>query len=354
MTHVINDKLRKSAEASALKSSTMPIFLCDDNFKLCMYSDSLAHLESGFILGKDISGVFSESERLKISNMQDGCLPIEINLPNYKGGCLAVSGHLDELRYIAVILDGNTYSRSFDASPYLSETAMQISTAVNDLLHSPKLKASRLSLLCAKLNRLTRYSLLACSPTELNQFTELIPYINAIVSEFSPKLASVGSTIRAAKSIPHVYFAKCPPIILGSVLSTLISAAVCLSSDGNISITCSDNPLDFTSAIISVTVASPSQTNLPNALSLLAERFDMLRLDLLAVNDMAGKHNVDISCRYGNDNSYSIELSLALARAGNVVLHSPSYSIENVFLRVLVEQLFTLVELEGTGNAAKE
>ncbi len=361
MAREINQNLRKAAEASALRHSVMPVFVCDENFHLCMYSVSLTSVMPRLVIGKDMSVVFSPDTRALIENMPDGCETVMLDLPQYKNSALVVVGRYEDSRYIAIILDGNAYLQNLNQKPYLGQAGTRVAQAIDELLHSPSSDQTKLSVSCEQLNRLRRYAQFSDPSSanldlHANACTELIPYIRTIAAEFNRKLASIGGMISLTKSAPLVYFCDCPPIVLGAILSTLISAAVCLSQDGMIELSCCSAPQDFKTAHISIVSPNPPHNSLPSSFDLLIEHLHVLKLDLLAVKDIADRYRLDLQCRSESDGAFGITLSVPFVNAGKVTFHSPSHSFENVFTSVLIDQLFAVIcsERETAQNTNSE
>ena len=337
-----NRSLIKSAQSSALSKCTTPLFLCDMNLHLCMFTEKLEHYKPLFILGKSMIGILPADLPEQLQKDPDGILMIPVMLPDYNGHIIALRSEAEGEPCIVCILQVFDPSLLSQNKEYLRLSRLRIASAVHNLLKSKSTADDKLSFACTQLTRLlniSRYTASADSDNmlPLPNLTELVPYISTALIEFTPPLASVGGNISIIRNNSPVFFCSCTPVQLGVVLALMITAAFCRSADGMIRLAIdSENNAAAVSIIVSYSASKPIG-NLDDLINSL----HALQLDLLAAKEIAAHAGIGLDC-ISENGRLIIRILLKRALPGVLAFHAPTQTADVIFLRNFITQLLAL------------
>ncbi len=333
MDHTVSRMLN----ASALKHVLTPLFVCDEDFRLCMYSDSLPSIMPAAVIGKGLAELFSPSVRAMLADLSESCVQFNIALPACSGTAFAVAEWFEGSRIYIISLNTIPSAPIENSRPFSPYMERQIVQTLRELLHTPAAACSRFHFSDAQLKRLVRCAQFSSDSGAVVHATELIPYLQDMIRTFTPRLAAFGVSLAMTEQGSHVFFGGCEPKCFGSVMSILIAAAVCVSSDGEIRLSCEDDPDNFRNARVSVIVPHPSADFNITDWNTLTDSLFTLRLDLLSLSELMENRQYRLDC-VRRDGALRFEWILPYVQAGKVVFHSPAYTMDSLYLRELAKQ----------------
>lgn len=345
MGTTMNRALSQFARNSALSKCTTPLFLCDMNLHLCMFTEQLNSLYAPLCTtGKSMIGILPADLPEQLQQAPDGILFIPVTLPNFSSHIIALHSEAGDEPCIVCILQVFDQTLLGRSSKYLRPACLQITSTVYSLLNTVCADTDKLSFACLQLTRLLSISrFTAIEESEMSippqSYTELVPYIHTALAAFKPKFASVGGSLSIISNKASVFFCACQPMCLGAVLVPMITAAFCRSADGKVQLAVDSVGSLASTAVISVIAPHPTASigNLDDLIGGL----HMLQLDLIAAKDIADHAGIALDCST-EDGRLIIRMTVAHTRPGVVAFHAPNQSADTVFLSNLIAQLFAL------------
>jgi len=345
----MNRELSQAARNSALSKCTAPLFLCDMNLHLCMFTERL----SSYILppthGKSMIGLLPADLPKQLEQTSDGILILPVSLAEIDCHLIALRSDAAGEPCIVCILQTFDPTLLSQEKDYLHLARGRIASTVRSLLNTATEQTDHLSFACTRLARLlniARFTDTASLAGSLNPHasTELIPYIRAAIAEFLPKFASVGGSLSIIREKSRIFYCACPPMNFGSVFVPLIMAAFCRSEDGKVQIAVDDAD-SMSNVTISIIAPHPALSEPVGSLDDLIGGLHRLHLDLLAAQDVAACSGIDLSCSTENG-QLVIRMTVAYTRPGDITFHAPSRTADTLFLSALITQLFELCRAE--------
>lgn len=343
-----NRILHTAASASALRHSTMPVFLCDENFHLCMKSLSLAGILS-VSTGRNMAKHLSPALVSQLKQMGSGSTVGELQLPCEMRIAFITVGYLHEQRYYAFVLNSLQINPAFRQADIFYRMLEHISSTVVALLDTPMNESNQMLLSCHQLQRIYHYVSISYedSVRMSTQMAEFSPLLNDVVSGFSNHLTAMGGKITVMENSASYFFVKASPMCYGSILSVMVTAAILASSNGQIIIQSHDDLAGYDRGTVTIAIPAPSPKMSIDSMASLMDALPMLRLDLSIIKELAAWQNISLDfCR--TERLLAFDISIPYTDHGRVVLHSPQGSKEELRLDDLIEQLCSTLDAYRT------
>ncbi len=317
MSASYNQKLYALVGATALVECVIPVIVCDENFRVCMISQSARGAFRPLAIGKDMSRMFSDEELNKLRSLVGASLA-EPTISRHSTPVIAVGGTLQGERYIAIIIEPQKIFKKVPESPYAPEALANVSDALSQLIASQKTGFRHLEWSCGMLSRLTEFTklqqenVLYSAVSSSDVYTEL----DIVMQESAGALYAVGAQVRYSKDVCKPFTTNVQPFHVYLTVTTLICALTLISSDGVLSVDCqlcqSGEFLDISLAV------SPDLTgDAPKCFDELGTYVPHLYLELAATRDLASTLGILLECK-GSDGTLTLRVRIPADTSGEV------------------------------------
>lgn len=345
-----NIRLKEIGAKSALNQSVIPVFLCDSNFRICHKSIGAVKQFPRPIINSSILRHLKKGTDEKISA---GGAPmcISFSLPGRDSFAIVTEGCVDGEKYYAFVLEPRILFIPSETPGYISESYKYLSDAVYDLVCSPKASYSRLEACCLRIVRLfnffERHTFQQISPFQAS--TNIYNELSAVVAEFSAPLAAIDAYVELEGIVGEHPDCAYPRELIHIFSSVMISAAVMLSRNGYVKLSCRlvDGKRALIEAEVPVSTKSPGKGEIRN-FSELSDYAPPLKLELAALMDIAEPNGFTLSCRTDGDR-LAISCDIP-AHASNTVRLSATAPISEELRRIISDICRLAVEFHGGKN----
>ncbi len=321
MSSSYNPKLYALVGATALAECVIPVIVCDENFRVCMISHGARGVLRPLSLGKNMSKIFSQTERDALTSLIGATLA-ELTLGERKTPIIAVGGTIAGERYLAIIIEPQAILKKAPFEPYVDKALTNVSDAFAQLITAEKSNLKHLEWACAMLVRLTEFnkrrqeSMLYSAVPSSDVYTEL----DIVMGESSAALTSIGASISYNKNMCEPFTTNVQPLHVYLIATTLICTLALVSTDGKITADCSLNT-SGTFLDISLTTSPDVTGDSPKSFDGLASYLPHLYLELAAVKDLAGSLGVLLECE-GTDGTLTLLVRIPADTSGTVKFRS--------------------------------
>ena len=297
MANKCNQHLREMADASSLKQSVIPVFICDD--KLLVASKSIGatkHFKRPAVNGSTAPYITEEARRT-IDDEIVSAFCTQFNAEHGQSYAIITKGCANAENYRAFIIEPQIiFPPSADAW-YMSEAFKNLGAAVTELLCTPAVQINRLELCCLRVSRLCSFA----SASSYASRTELRRNLETIIEECAVPLKLIGghANLRDIREIGILTYCTSEQIYM--LTTSVLVAAVPISYDGNVDVACDYDGTNGT-VIISHTIKLSHEYCTPiNSIDELIHAVPHLSLELAALKDMTSHCQIEFDCKTKGD-----------------------------------------------------
>ncbi len=341
MPYTYNKRLRDIISESAVKQSLIPVFVCDENFRICLKSIGAERFFPRPIVNGSVLPQLSEDVIERI-NSSDAPVCGIFKLPKNDAFAIITTGVVCGEKYYALIFEPRILFVSEPIPQYIAESYKNLSGAVEELLSSPREDFGKLERCCSQIVRLSLFWEQAALPEAQHSFAvvDLNREISVVLEECSSMLSVIGAsvTLKSLSRTPAV--CCCESRIIHIFSSAFIAAAVMLSSDGQAEVSCESDVKD--SAVELAVSVNYNGTKKLNDFNELCCYIQPLRLEFAALMDMAERYDIALGCRTAAD-KLIITCKFASHPAANIKFRAPISSTMAAHIRYIIRGICDLV-----------
>ncbi len=339
MPIVISEKFKKLINASAVKNSVVPVFICDESLTVCAKSVGAERYFPRPTVRNSILPYIDES---KIKLLDDGTdhITSSFSRVNEVSYCVITKGTIEEFKYYALIIEPMIQFCPPAEPWYIKESCGTLVTVLKDLVAGQKTTVHDLSTAITRFSRLCSFTDTKMGLRYVN--ASLIDILDSVVVSAAPILNSIHSTLTLASLPGQTLDVHTSPINVYVALSTMIASIISLSDDGRISVDCKLVPDSSTAEISVSTAPNVRLTKKVLEYSQLISADNPFALELAALVDIAEANGFGLDVKH-TDNRISLILRLETEAKPTSVFHSPE--IPGADLKFFMEFLSELVGL---------
>ncbi len=339
--YVTADKeLKKIISKSAVKESSIPIIICDANFKVCMRTAGAVKLISKPTVGGSLLAHIHEDTAEKISS---GAIPCCAFFDSADGKVFTIvtDGEVRGRQYYAFILEPEISAIPAEVPQYIADSYCRLSDAVAEILASPSVTCTRLEHSITATLRLTDFFEKNGLDTlsAKSGFTDVYSELETVIDEYTELFSTIGAAISFSRLYARSPLCIYPAEILHIFASVLIGTALPLSTDGHLDITCEISPDDSSMARISVGVMTKGEILNVRSFHDFSTRIVPFTLELAAIEDMAEHYGFGLSCD-SLENKLNISFDIPVHSSMSIRLNAPIRRVTEAHLRRTVTELF--------------
>lgn len=323
MPRIINKRLREGILNSAIKQSLIPVFICDENFRICLKSIGAERFFPRPIVNSSVLAQLPEDIVEKTEKSEIPLCTV-FKLPKGEVYTIITTGVFCGEKYYALVFEPRIMFSSEPIPWYIAESYTNLSNAVYELLTSPKEDFTKLDRCCSQILRLADFWEHAKLPEARHSVSTVNLYgeIRNVIDECSTLLSVIGASVSLEKYSDRAPMCTYPGMVLHIFASVLFSASIILSTDGRARVLLqtpenSDSEIEMTVSV-NCNRAQDGITQFEE----LCNRVKPLRLELAALMDMAKRYGINLSC-HTDSGKLTITCRFAAYYSPNVRFHAP-------------------------------
>ncbi|MBQ8248302.1 MAG: hypothetical protein IJY93_00260 [Clostridia bacterium] len=337
-----NQTLRNIADASALKQSVIPVFVCDDELLVASKSIGAKKNFSRPAVNGNIANHIPDDA---VSRISDGdTLPFctQFKSTTAQSYAIITQGTVNGENYRALVIEPQiVFLRTHDAW-YISCAFSNLEKTVNDLINSKAVPISRLELCCLRISRLCAFSNQRLLPVE----TDIAQGLLDIMEECTSTLINIGGHAEFHVKPQTIFSTYCSKKHIYILTSAILVAAIPISHEGNIDIYLDiDQKNDRVKIRHTITLAEDYREGI-NSIDDFIKRVPHLSLELAALKDMAEQCRIAFDC-YSENGTLTVFYEIYAQRTDIVVFNAPiDEGSEMRYLSRLFEYFYNVSELD--------
>lgn len=298
-----NKKLSQITNASALVTCVMPVIVCDEDLHVCMISQGARNIIKPISLGKNMSRMFSDEERLKLQALVGATLS-NPRLGSKEISAITVGGEVDGERYTVIIVEPRAMFGKAPAPWYVIKAFDAVASAVTELISMKKPSIKHLEWSCAMLTRLAEFtqSVQDCGLYSALASNDVYREIDIVISESVSALRGIGARVKYNKNMCAPFCTSVQPLHVYLALTTLLPALSLISADGILEAECLFEADTSETLDILFTISPDIKIKAPiSSFDELIKYIPHLYLELAALKDLTAVLGVEIKCENHDD-----------------------------------------------------
>lgn len=299
-----NKKLKKLADASPIRASSIPILVCDEELYVCTGSIGFEQLYKDVLSMLSVHSLLPANDIRRLRNDELCTFRCRFLHNDEYISVVAVKTEAAKERCTVFVFELMSEPGPSDGAWYIKDACEAVGVEVHELLNVGHADAARLMQRAKQLSRLC--SVIAGSdavregytPVSVTVFERLSPFI--VGCEEIMALAGISISIGAESAeliktdISKAYF--------DILMSTLIMCAASLSSDGAVDISCKIKKGGCDGAEITVGfITDHGFAAGVSGMEVLGTAVPQLALELAALSDTASRLGIRLGCRVVGD-----------------------------------------------------
>ncbi len=340
-----NQNLRKIADASTLKQSVIPVFVCDD--ELLVASKSIGarkNFRRPAVNGNMANHIPDDAaDRISSSDKLPFCTQFKTNTS--QSYAIITQGTVNGENYRAIVIEPQiVFLRTHDVW-YISSAFRTLEKTVNDLINSKTVPISRLELCCLRISRLCAFSNQHLLPVK----TDIAQGLLDIMEWCTGTLINIGGHAEFHVKPQTVFSTYCSRKHIYILTSAILVAAIPVSHEGNIDIYLDiDKKNDRVKIRHTITLAEEYREKINNIDDFI-KRVPHLSLELAALKDMAEQCRIKFDC-CAEGNTLTIFYEIYAQKTNIIIFNAPiDEGSEMLFLSRLFKYFNDVSKLDDAG-----
>ncbi len=342
MTLNYNKKLSKLATNSSLAQSAIPVIVCDEKLLICMISYGARKLCFPMQLGKNMLPLFPKNIQQQLIDTNSDVLITELVRGYDCSTALIVTDTVNSEKYHAIVILPQIMFSNASIPWYIDSAFVNLKAAIYELISSQRIDTPRLDVCCTRLSTLFSFlrepyaSVVSSRYASPNIYRQL----NIVVNETAAAFASIKCTLTAEYSEDVSFTTPTHPRYVTILSTTLLSLLILSSADASVcfrtDITKGEKgTLTFSHSIVTELVKDSPIDDIDT----LRHRLVYLAPELAAIQDLAKRLNIPLSCKTNGD-EFTVTYSIPICTVGAVTFHESDID-ESVRVRNLVLALIS-------------
>ncbi len=337
-----NQNLRGIADASALKQSVIPVFVCDDELLVASKSIGAKKQFSRPAVNGNIANYISDKAAARISGNDTAPFAAPFNLNHNHSYAVITKGVVNGENYRALVIEPQiVFLRTHDAW-YINSAFENLAKTVDSLLKSESIPVTRLELCCLRISRLCAFS----NQATMTLRTDISQSLFDIMEACTEKLITMGAhadfhierhgLFITSYSSKHIYI----------LTSAILVAAIPVSHDGNVEIYLDvDRKNDLVKVRHTIVLAENYREKI-SSIDDFIKLVPHLSLELAALKDMTAQCHIVFDC-YSEDDSLTVFYEISAVSTTECLLKAPiDEGSEAIYLERLFDYLYSMSELD--------
>lgn len=337
-----NQNLRGIADASSLKQSVIPVFVCDD--ELLVVSKSIGAMKnfSRPAVNGNIANYISDEAAARISERDAIPFATPFNLNYDHSYAIITKGVVKGENYRALVIEPQiVFLRTPDAW-YINSAFNNLAKTVDKLLNSESVPVTRLELCCLRISRLCAFS----NQSTMALKTDIAQNLLDIMEECTGSLMNIGGHAEFHVERHGLFITSCSSKHIYILTSAILVAAVPVSHDGTVDIHLDVDRKNDLVKIRHTIVLAENYRDKINSIDDFIKLVPHLSLELAALKDMTEQCHIGFDC-YSENDSLTVFYQINAVSTTEALLKAPiDEGSEAIYLSRLFDYLYSMSELD--------